>query len=223
MKKAFPWFRSKTDPREFGKAVITGRSVVIREKRPADAIDDYAWRTDEELAQLDATHPLKMSSEEFIRYSEEELLYANPSSKRLSIDTLDGHHIGNCMYYDISAKRGEAELGIMIGDRNYWGKGYGTDSVDALLRYIFTATPLNRIYLHTLDWNLRARRCFTKSGFREVKKVRRSGMDFILMEVRRPEWEGRRTDGNRPPPLPQHFNEDRSPGPDEGAAPIGAD
>ena len=92
------------------------------------------------------------------------------------------------MYYDIDLKRGEAELGIMI-DRQYWGRGYGTDSVDALLGHIFTTTSLNRVYLHTLEWNNRARRSFAKSGFREIKKVRRSGADFTLMEIQRGEWE----------------------------------
>ena len=191
MKKAFPWLRKKVDPEQLGKPVVSGAKVLLREKRLEDAADDFAWRTDDELARLDATRPLGMSYEAFLRYSREELTYANPNSKRLAIDTLDGRHIGNCMYYDTDLKRSQAEFGIMIGDRGYWSKGYGTDSVDAFLKHIFTTTSLGRIYLHTLDWNMRARRSFAKSGFREVKKLRRGGMDFVLMEVRRAEWESR--------------------------------
>ena len=171
--------------------MIRGKKVLIREKRLEDARDDFAWRTDEELARLDATEPMRMSYDAFLRYSREELSYPSPSSKRLSIDTEEGQHIGNCMYYDIDHKGGQTELGIMIGDREYWSKGYGTDSVDALLEHIFTTTSLGRIYLHTLDWNQRARRSFAKSGFREVKHVRRSSMDFVRMEVNREEWESR--------------------------------
>ena len=63
------------------------------------------------------------------------------------------------------------------------------DTVNALLNYIFTTTPLTRMYLHTLEWNERARKSFTKSGFRETKKVRRSGLDFVQMEIWRSEWE----------------------------------
>ncbi len=169
--------------------MIRGEKVVLREKRIEDAADDYAWRTDDELSRLDATRPINLSYEEFLKYSREELEYHNPRSRRLAIDTLEGKHIGNCMYYDIDLRQGEAELGIMIGDRNYWSKGYGTDSVNALLEHIFTTTPIKRVYLHTLEWNHRARRSFAKSGFREVKKVRRSGMDFIFMEIYRSEWE----------------------------------
>ena len=93
------------------------------------------------------------------------------------------------MYYDIDLKRGETELGIMIGDREYWSKGYGRDSVRLLLSHIFTTTDLNRVYLHTLEWNHRAQRSFHNSGFQDVKRVRRSGYDFLMMEVRREDWE----------------------------------
>ena len=195
-KRAFPWLEKREEPRVPGEELIRGEMVVLREKRIQDAEDDYAWRTDEELARLDATRPLKMSFEDFRRFSSEELNYAYPSSRRLAIDTFDGVHIGNCMYYDVDVRRRQAELGIMIGDREYWGAGYGTDSVLALLIHIFQETPLERVYLHTLDWNDRARRSFVKAGFRELKEVRRSGMDFVLMEIHRPEWEeGRASNG----------------------------
>ena len=194
MKRAFPWSREKGSPDRIPlaeKVYVKGEKTVLREKRVEDAPGDYSWRTDEELARLDATRPLNMSYEDFLRYSKEEISFVSPLSKRLAIDTLDGKHIGNCMYYDIDVKGGEAELGVMIGDRDYWGKGYGTDSVASLLGYIFTATSLDRVYLHTLDWNERAQRSFSKTGFREVKRVRRSGQNFIRMEVLRSDWEAR--------------------------------
>ena len=93
------------------------------------------------------------------------------------------------MYYDIDNRRRETELGIMIGDRAYWSKGYGTDAVDTLLKYIFTETHMKRVYLHTLDWNERAQKSFGSPGFRQVKRVRKRGLDFIQMEVLREEWE----------------------------------
>jgi len=194
LRRAFPWSREKGSPDRIPlaeKVYVKGEKTVLREKRVEDAPGDYSWRTDEELASLDATRPLNMSYEDFLRYSKEEISFVSPLSKRLAIDTLDGKHIGNCMYYDIDVKGGEAELGVMIGDRDYWGKGYGTDSVASLLGYIFTATSLDRVYLHTLDWNERAQRSFSKTGFREVKRVRRSGQNFIRMEVLRSDWEAR--------------------------------
>lgn len=189
LKKAFPWLQSGDEPPEPGKKVARGEKVVLREKRLEDTADDYTWRTDEELARLDATRPLSMSYDEYLRFVGNELRYSNSSSKRLAIDTNDGRHIGNCMYYDIDLRRRQAEIGIMLGDRDYWSKGYGTDSIETLVAHIFSTTPLDRLYLHTLEWNHRARRSFAKSGLRELKGVRRSGQDFILMEILRPEWE----------------------------------
>ncbi|MBM3933033.1 MAG: GNAT family N-acetyltransferase [SAR202 cluster bacterium] len=191
LKKAFPWLRNRSDePGEAnGALAIRGERVLLREKALRDAVEDYAWRTDEEISRLDATQPISMSYAAFLRYTKEEMMYASQSSRRFAIDTVEGKHIGNCMYYDISLKRGEVELGIMIGDRDYQGRGYGTEAVDLLLDYIFTTTPLNRVYLHTLEWNHRARRSFAKSGFKEIQAVHRSGFDFIKMEIFRWEWE----------------------------------
>jgi hypothetical protein len=53
---------------------------------------------------------------------------------------------------------------------------------------MFEVRKLKRVYLHTLDWNERAQRCFSKSGFQPVRRVRRMAQDFILMEVLRDDW-----------------------------------
>ena len=171
------------------QVAVKGRKILLRDKRIEDTEEDYAWRVDDELARLDATRPLRISFREYERYTKEELEYPSPWSRRFAIDTLGGKHIGNCMYYDIDNRRGEAELGIVVGDRDYLGKGYGTDAVDTLLDHIYTTTDMKKVYLHTLEWNHRARRSFAKSGFREVRPVRRSGLDFIRMEVLHEEWE----------------------------------
>ena len=171
------------------ESLIKGKLIVLREKRIEDAALDYEWRTDEELSALDATTPLRMSYSSYLRLIEDEIWHPVPWSKRFAIETHDGKHIGNCMYYDIDMAKGQAELGIMIGDRDYWSKGYGTDAVTTLTSHIFTTTSFGRIYLHTLSLNLRAQRSFHKSGFVTVKPERRSGYDFILMELMRARWE----------------------------------
>ena len=161
--------------------LIKGELTVLRDKRIEDAEQDYKWRVDEELAALDATTPLRMTYASYARLIEDELRYPAPWSRRFAIETHDGKLIGNCMYYDIDNQRGQAELGILIGDRDYWSKGYGTDSVNALVGHIFTTTGLKRIYLHTLTWNVRAQKSFAKCGFVALREVRRSGYDFLLM------------------------------------------
>ena len=114
--------------------------------------------------------------------------YPTPGSHHYSIETLGGLFIGNCMYYDLDTVNREAELGIVIGDRDYWSDGYGYDAVTTLLDHMFNARNLKRVYLHTLEWNTRAQKSFSKSGFNPVKPVRRMAHDFILMDVLRDNW-----------------------------------
>ena len=167
---------------------LTGAKVILRDKRIEDAENDYIWRSDPELARLDAAMPLTMSFDRYMKLFEDQLRYPTPGSHHFSTDTMDGKFIGNCMYYDMDTVNLEAELGIVIGDRDYWSNAYGFDAVTTLLEYLFNEKRLKRVYLHTLEWNKRAQRCFSKSGFNPVKLVRRMSQDFILMEVLRDDW-----------------------------------
>ena len=186
-RRAFPW--SRDENKELPLVNEEGEKVRIREKRVEDIRNEYSWRVDPELSRLDATRPMTMSYEDFFRYSKEEMQFPNYRSKRLAVETLEGVHIGNIMYYDLNMQNSQAELGIMIGDKDYWSSGYGTDTVNTLLRHLFTTLELDRVYLHTLSWNYRAQASFAKSGFKLVRNVKRGGQDFILMEVLRSDWE----------------------------------
>lgn len=165
--------------------VARGERVVLRRKQLSDAERDYHWRSDPDLAAFDATRPLRSSYEEFLALYREELQYPGPFRHMFALEDPHGKHIGNIMYYNLDEGRGEAELGVTIGDRAYWGQGYGTDAVRTLVRYLFEGASLRRIYLHTLEWNQRAQRCFEKAGFVVCGRRRRDGHDFVVMEIHR--------------------------------------
>lgn len=167
--------------------IATGAKVRLRPKRLADAPNDYAWRADHSLARYDAARPLSQSYEDFHARYTDDLLRPQLLRRTFAVDTLDGVHIGNVIYYNIDLARRETELGVTIGDTAFWGGGYGTEAVRLLVDYIFTETALTRIYLHTLDWNLRAQRSFASVGFRDCGRTRRGEYRFHLMELRR-EW-----------------------------------
>jgi len=167
--------------------MIEGSKVVLRGKRLEDARNDYAWRTDADLAHLDATIPLNIPFSHYLINYAEELRYDNMRRRRYAIETMDGKHIGNCTYYNLDEDKGEAELGILIGDRAYWNRGYGTDAVNILVSQAFKETNIKRIYLHTLEGNIRARKCFQKCGFTPSGRVTRGGRNFILMELKKTE------------------------------------
>ena len=96
----------------------------------------------------------------------------------------------------------EAELGIMVGDRRYWNDGYGQDAVRLLLDHLFERLRLKRVYLKTLEWNIRAQRSFAKNGFREYGSGDQGRYKFTLMEVRRSGWEAMRSETEVDRPLP---------------------
>ena len=174
-------FESLTRP-----PILIGNKVRLRPKHLKDAATDYSWRLDSELCRLDATTPTLSSFEEYLRDYAEELRYPNPSH-RFAIETLDGKHIGNCSYFNTDETKKEAELGIMIGDKAYWDQAYGADAILTLLNHIFSQTKLKRIYLKTLNWNIRAQKCFEKCGFVPCKQFIYRDHNFIIMEIRRPD------------------------------------
>lgn len=163
----------------------TGTKVRLRYKCFQDAVNDYAWRKDEELCRLDATHIFTGSFEAFCELYNDQQIYSG--SYQFAIETLDGKHIGNCSYYSIDNILQEAEMGIMIGDKGFWNQGYGQDALGISLDYILSQTNLKRIYLKTLSWNERARKCFEKCGFRVYGSSVKGEYIFTLMETYRTE------------------------------------
>ena len=168
--------------------IIIGQKIRLREKKLSDVRNDYRWQSNPELAKLDAAPTLEMSFAIYL------LDYSSVLNRRdarypLAIETLEGKHIGNCTCYDINEKKSEAQLGIMVGDKDYWDKGYGANAINTLVDYVFENSSLNRLYLKTLDWNQRARRCFAKCGFTDCGKLKQNGHNFVLMELKREQWE----------------------------------
>jgi RimJ/RimL family protein N-acetyltransferase len=168
---------------------IEGKKVRLREKKLSDVRNDYTWQRDSELAKFDAVPVMDMPFPLYLLDYTAEIKRTRHNRFPLAIETLDGKHIGNCTCYEIDEKKGEAQFGIMIGDADYRDKGYGRDVVNTVVDHVFRTTSLNRLYLKTLDWNLRAQKCFIKCGFSHCGQMRRDGYSFVLMELNREQWE----------------------------------
>ncbi len=103
--------------------------------------------------------------------------------------------IGNCGLHDVDFKNRSATFGIFIGEKDYWGKGYGTDATRTLQSFGFRELGLNRVELEVYDFNPRAIRAYEKAGFRR-DGVHRQGLyrngafhDEIIMCILREEWD----------------------------------
>jgi RimJ/RimL family protein N-acetyltransferase len=105
-----------------------------------------------------------------------------------------GQPIGTLSLFDLDHLNGSAGMGIFIGEKSLWGKGYGTDAHNALLDFGFGELRLERVWLDVYDYNPRARRSYEKCGFR-LEGIKRHGVfkngryvDVELMSILRDEW-----------------------------------
>jgi RimJ/RimL family protein N-acetyltransferase len=106
----------------------------------------------------------------------------------------DGHLIGHCGLYNIDETARHCELGITIGDKDFWGRGYGRDAVRLLLRYAFRLRNLRRVWLEVHAENERALRAYKACGFVEEGRLREQAwldgryVDMVYMGVLLEEW-----------------------------------
>jgi RimJ/RimL family protein N-acetyltransferase len=113
----------------------------------------------------------------------------------LVIETLAGEYLGGITLFRIQEIERTAELGIVIGKKSAWGKGYGTEAMQLLLAYGFGQLNLHMIYLTVLADNPRAAHIYEKVGFVHEGRLRdriyRDGVyhDLLTMSIKRSEWE----------------------------------
>jgi len=155
------------------------------------------WLNDWEIAQyLNPGIPSLMNIEDETEWFENRRKSKN-SFVFAILTQAESHLIGNCGLHDVDFKNRKAVFGIVIGDKNYWSQGYGTDAAQTLLRYAFEELGLNLVELEVYAFNPRAIRAYEKAGFRRAGAHRqglyRQGKfhDEFLMSILREEWDAR--------------------------------
>jgi RimJ/RimL family protein N-acetyltransferase len=121
-----------------------------------------------------------------------------PNEIAFAIRTLeDDRLIGDIGLDGIQWTHGDTFVGIGLGEREYWGKGYGTDAMRIVLCYAFTELNLHRVSLNVFEYNPRAMKSYEKAGFKYEGRMRgmlhRDGKrwDMVFMGITKEEWEER--------------------------------
>ncbi|HYC21130.1 MAG TPA: GNAT family protein [Candidatus Bathyarchaeia archaeon] len=174
---------------------LIGESVYLRAFEREDAPLAVAWMNDQEITETLAWYrPANLQTEEeFIASSLKgddriALAIAVKESDRL---------IGSVGLEQIQWRERSACFGIVIGDKEEWGKGYGTDATRLMVKYGFGTLNLNRIWLHAREDNGGGIRAYEKAGFRREgvlrQEVYREGRywDAVAMAILRADWDGR--------------------------------
>ena len=112
--------------------------------------------------------------------------------------------IGNLGFMDINQHDRSAELGIAIGEKQFWGQGYGTEALLLLVQHGFENLNLNRIYLNVYETNPRAIHSYEKAGFsvdgrlRQARYLEGRYVDIFLMSILKDEWKKEnKNEGNK--------------------------
>jgi RimJ/RimL family protein N-acetyltransferase len=151
--------------------MIRGAKTRLRTLERDDLPHFVRWINDPETRRfMVVRYPLSLVEEE----SWWEGFLDRKNDHIFAIEARDGTYIGNIGLHSLDWENRRAQLGIIIGEKAYWGKGYGSDAIEAMLGWAFSYLNLNRISLSVYAYNERAIRCYRKCGFQHEGTMRQA-------------------------------------------------
>ena len=174
--------------------MLKGKLVNLRAIEREDLEEVMKWVNDREVTKYLAAFLYPVSQEEEEKFLER-AMSRNDTEKNLVMETKERVYIGQISLHKIDWKNSNAELGIVIGNKEYWGKGYGTEAIKILLHHAFNQMNLYKIDLQVFEFNQRGIRCYEKCGFKKEGKLRKNHFyqakyyDVFLMGILKDEFE----------------------------------
>lgn len=176
---------------------MIGEKIALGPIEKSMASDFVRWENDFAVTIMsgDPLRPLSRAQmeERFARASREE----DPASVEFAIyERATLRCIGNTGLRHINRTHRIAEYSILIGEKDCWGKGYGTETTILILDYAFTVLGLHNVMLSTYGYNERAIRAYTRAGFRVIGRRREAARlgdqvyDVIIMDCLATEFRG---------------------------------
>lgn len=182
---------------------IVGEKVLLREFRREDIPEIHSWTNDSDIVRFLSWAVFPQTLRDTERFVETQMSGEDPMNRGFVIGLVEGDScIGTTGLINIDWRNRSGELGIVIGKRDYLGKGYGKEAVDLLLGFGFRELNLHRISLQVFDFNDRAIRSYEKSGLVEEGRLReafyRDGAyhDIVIMAITEDEFRARSASGN---------------------------
>lgn len=174
--------------------VLRGRLVLLRTAEREDIPTFVRWLGDARTLRFLAMRaPIGEAMEE--RWFDRMLESHGRDSWFFVICRLeDERPIGSLSLFDVDPVNGAAGLGILVGEVELQGQGYGTDALLVLLDFAFGELRLERVWLDVYEFNKRAIRSYEKAGFVHEGRLRRARFqegrfhDVLRMAILRDEW-----------------------------------
>jgi RimJ/RimL family protein N-acetyltransferase len=175
-------------------AVLKGEKVILRAIKREDLQRQWVFNNDLEIEILGGGDPPEPQALERLQAEfDEHVQKGGRDGTNFAIEA-DGIYIGGCGLFHFDKIAHTCEMGIGIGDRAYWGHGYGRDAVKVLLDYAFRLRNLYKVWLTVSGDNERAIRSYRACGFIEEGRLRKhvwskgAYVDLVYMGVLRDEW-----------------------------------
>jgi RimJ/RimL family protein N-acetyltransferase len=144
--------------------ILKGEKIFLRPINLDDVNSKYlSWLHDDQVMQGIATSGYTL--ENLAVYVSERI--SKPDVAFFAIcDLGSNEHIGNIKIDFHDPKANVSELGLLIGNKNYWGRGVGSEACRLALTYGFNTMALRKIYLAVYENNQTAKRLYEKLGFK---------------------------------------------------------
>lgn len=145
---------------------LEGASIYLRPLQHSDLSGPYAtWINDQEVMCYMEAGIFPNTSEDL------EAFYKNVTNSRdqvilAIVSKKSRRHIGNVKLGPIDWVHRRAHFGILIGDKRFWGKGFGTEATQMMMHYAFKRLNLNRVDLGVYAEHESAVRCYERVGFK---------------------------------------------------------
>ena len=154
--------------------MLVGEKVKLRGLKMEDVEIAYRYMCDPEvLLNLSPGIPYPMTLEREKQWFESQIAMKDTYNFAIE-DIKTGLYIGGCGINKIDWKNRVATVGIYIGDKDFRGKGYGTEAMKLLIEFIFSEMNINRIQLFVFSFNERAIKSYKKNGFVEEGRLKQS-------------------------------------------------
>lgn len=145
--------------------MLTGKLICLRRLAESDVSIEYVrWMNDSEVVKYTESrfyHHTLESTLNFVRSVTNESNYAFAI-----IDRQTGKHIGNIKIGNINAHHKNADIGLIIGNKDYWGKGIATEAIRLCTEFAFHELGLHRVWAGVYAPNKGSAKAFEKAGFR---------------------------------------------------------
>jgi len=170
--------------------MLLGEKVTLRALERSDLPAVVRWMNDPQVTEYLLAAPLTGVEEMELWYED----LRGTADRVLAILDEDGDLVGYCGITRLEWEDRRCNLWIIIGEKDAWDRGYGTDTVRTLLGHLFSELGLHRVYLTVDDENVRAIRCYERCGFVREGTARRARFkngayrNDVTMAVLREEW-----------------------------------